>query len=232
MPRKRRFQVPGLPAHVVQRGNNRQAIFFASSDYAAYLNWLREGIERYDCELHAYVLMTNHVHLLVTPNTQEGIGQLMQYVGRHFVPYINHLYGRTGTLWEGRYKASVVQEERYLLACMRYIEMNPVRAGMVKFPAHYRWSSYRANAQGHENRLLTAHACYRALGRTLADRQEAYRVLFRNVLEPEQLKELRAAWQTGTPLGNNQFLADIERALKTKVGHARRGRPRKHGNGL
>lgn len=232
MARLPRFVLPGHPQHVIQRGNNRQECFCAESDYRFYLDKLRSASAKHGCEIHAYVLMTNHVHLLVTPNTQEGIGQLMQYVGRHFVPYINHLYGRTGTLWEGRYKASVVQEERYLLACMRYIEMNPVRAGMVKFPAHYRWSSYRANAQGHENRLLTAHACYRALGRTLADRQEAYRVLFRNVLGPEQLKELRAAWQTGTPLGNNQFLADIERALKTKVGHARRGRPRKHGNGL
>src|SRR5690348_7286923 len=157
MPRKPRFQVPGVPAHVVQRGNNRQAIFFESSDYAAYLNWLREGLKRYGCELHAYALMTNHVHLLMTPDSRDAISRTMQYVGRHFVPYINFSYGRTGTLWEGRYKASLVQEEHYLLLCMRYIEMNPVRAGMVKSPSHYRWSSYRSNAQGQEDPLVTAH---------------------------------------------------------------------------
>lgn len=232
MPRKPRFQMPGVPAHVVQRGNNRQPIFFESSDYSAYLNWLHEGLKRYGCELHAYVLMTNHVHLLITPETRDGISLAMQYVGRHFVPYINYSYGRTGTLWEGRYKASLVQEEHYLLVCMRYIEMNPVRAGMTKSPAHYRWSSYRANAQGQPDRLVTAHDRYRALGRSLADRQAAYRDLFRTVLDSGELKELRAAWLTGTPLGNDRFRDNIERVLKTKVGQARRGRPKKQQKGL
>lgn len=232
MPRKPRFQMPGLPAHVVQRGNNRQAIFFESSDYAAYLSWLGEGLERYGCELHAYVLMTNHVHLLVTPESRDGIGRLLQYVGRHYVPYINHSYGRTGTLWEGRYKASMVQEEHYLLCCMRYIELNPVRAGMVRSPAHYRWSSYRANAQGHEDKLVTTHDRYRGLSRNSTERQAVYRDLFRSVLEPGELKEVRAAWLTGTPLGNDRFRADIERALKTKVGQAHRGRPKKSRKGL
>ena len=137
MPRKPRFQLPGIPAHVVQRGNNRQAIFFDDADHRAYLSWLHEGLKRYGCELHAYVLMTNHVHFLLTPDTRDGISRLIQYVGRHYVPYINHSYGRTGTLWEGRYKASLVQEEHYLLMCMRYIEMNPVRAQMVRSPAQY-----------------------------------------------------------------------------------------------
>lgn len=232
MPRKPRFQVPGVPVHVVQRGNNRQAIFFEPSDYAAYLSWLHEALSRYDCKLHAYVLMTNHVHLLITPESRDSISRAMQYVGRHFVPYINVRYGRTGTLWEGRYKASLVQEERYLLVCMRYIEMNPVRAGMVKSPTHYRWSSYRANAQGQTDRLVTPHERYRGLGRSLEDRQTVYRDLFRNMLEPGELKDLRTAWLTGTPLGNDRFRADIERTLRIKVGQAHRGRPKKQGKGL
>ena len=232
MPRKPRFQLPGIPAHVVQRGNNRQAIFFEASDHTAYLSWLGEGLERYRCELHAYVLMTNHVHLLVTPEDRDGISRLLQYVGRHYVPYINHSYGRTGTLWEGRYKASLVQEDHYLLSCMRYIELNPVRANMVKSPAHYRWSSYRANAQGQVDRLLTTHDRYRGLGRNSSERQAVYRDLFRNVLEPDELKQVRAAWLTGTPLGNDRFRTDIERVLKTKVGQAHRGRPKKPRKGL
>ena len=232
MPRKPRFQIPAIPAHIVQRGNNRQPIFFEPADYAAYLNWLHVGLERYGCELHAYVLMTNHVHLLITPDSRDGISRAMQHVGRHYVPYINYTYGRTGTLWEGRYKASLVQEERYLLTCMRYIEMNPVRAEMVKSPAHYRWSSYRANGQGQADRMVKGHGNYLALGRTSSVRQAAYRDLFRNVLDPNDLKDIRAAWLTGTPLGNDRFRVEIERALKMKVGHARRGRPKKQRKGL
>ncbi len=187
---------------------------------------------RYGCELHAYVLMTNHVHLLLSPDTQQGISHLMQYVGRHYVPYVNRVYRRTGTLWEGRYKASLIQAERYLLVCMRYIELNPVRAGMVKSPAQYRWSSYRVNSQGHEDQLITPHDCYRALARNQAARQVAYRALFRQPLASEQLSEVRAAWSTGTPLGNDRFRATIERTLKTKVGQAQRGRPQKSVKGL
>ena len=232
MPRKPRFQLPGVPTHVVQRGNNRQPIFFAPEDYQAYLRWVSEGLGRYGCELHAYVLMTNHVHLLLSPDTRQGISHLMQYVGRHYVPYVNRVYRRTGTLWEGRYKASLIQAERYLLVCMRYIELNPVRARMVKSPAQYRWSSYRANGQGHEDQLITPHECYRALARNQAARQVAYRALFRQQPASEQLSEVRAAWNTGTPLGDDRFRATLERTLKTKVGQAHRGRPRKSIKGL
>jgi putative transposase len=128
MPRKPRFFLPGLPIHVVQRGHSREPVFFEDHDYAAYLDWLTEAAARYECAIHAYVLMTNHVHILVTPREAEAVSRMMQYVGRRYVPYINYTYGTSGSIWEGRYKASLIHDEQYLLTCMRYIELNPVRA--------------------------------------------------------------------------------------------------------
>jgi putative transposase len=157
MPRKPRFYLPSIPAHIVQRGNCRQATFFGDDDYAAYLNWLYEGAKLHDCAIHAYVLMTNHVHLLITPQDSESISQLVQYVGRHYVTYVNHAYGKSGTLWEGRHKGCLISSDDYLLACMRYVELNPVRAGMVVSPGDYRWSSYRINASGGEHAAMTPH---------------------------------------------------------------------------
>ena len=142
MPRKPRSYLPGVPAHVVQRGNNRNACFFADEDYLFYRECLSEGLRRYEVRLHAYVLMTNHVHLLLTPSDETGISCLLQHVGRLYVLYINKTYRRSGTLWEGRHKASLVDAENYLLACYRYIEMNPVAARMVEAPDQYQWSSY------------------------------------------------------------------------------------------
>lgn len=229
MPRKPRFYVAGVPVHVVQRGHSREPVFLEDGDYQAYLGWLKEAAQRYGCAVHAYVLMTNHIHLLVTPERKDSVTLMMQYVGRRYVPYINVTYGTSGTLWEGRYKASLVQDEHYLLTCMRYIELNPVRAGMVRSPGHYRWSSYRTNAAGHAQTWVTPHAEYRALGRTATSRQEAYRALFKaHVDDPVELNVIKAAWQTGTPLGNDLFKEKIERKLKCKVGQARRGRPRIH----
>ncbi len=225
MPRKPRFFLPDIPAHIVQRGHSREPVFFEDGDYHAYLNWMGEAAERYDCAIHAYVLMTNHIHLLATPRAKEGISRMMQYIGRRYVPYINYTYGTSGSIWEGRYKASLINAEQYLLACMRYIELNPIRADMVNAPGHYRWSSYRHNAQGKEDQLLIEHPLYTSLGRTKTRRCEAYKALFRVHLDEEQLKDIREAWQTGTPLGNAYFKEKIERKLKTKVGQARRGRP-------
>jgi putative transposase len=164
MPRKPRFTLPGVPQHVIQRGNNRQPCFFAEVDYRRYLDDLHASAEHYACRLHAYVLMTNHVHVLLTPMREYGIGEMMQALGRRYVYYINKTYARTGTLWEGRFKASLVDSEAYLLTCMRYIELNPVRADMVNHAGEYPWSSYGANAQDRTDALLSPHPLYTALG--------------------------------------------------------------------
>jgi putative transposase len=216
-----------MPVHIVQRGHSREPVFFEDNDYLAYLRWLKEGAERYKVDIHAYVLMTNHIHILATTGDTEGITRMMQYVGRHYVPYINHTYGSSGSIWEGRYKASLIHDEEYLLACMRYIELNPVRADMVRSPAHYRWSSYRHNGQGKEDALITPHALYLALGKTLPTRLAAYKALFKAHLDSGVLDDIRSAWQTGTPLGNDFFRQKVEARLKCKVGQARRGRPRR-----
>ncbi|MGS2724397.1 transposase [Porticoccus sp. GXU_MW_L64] len=227
MPRKPRFFIPGVPVHIVQRGHSRDPVFFEDSDYAAYLSWLEEGAKRYHCAIHAYVLMTNHVHILATPQNKDSITRMMQYVGRRYVPYVNHTYGTSGSIWEGRYKASLVSDDEYLLTCMRYIELNPVRANMVKSPAYYRWSSYRCNGQGRVNPLVTHHGLYASLGKAPTERQTAYKELFKAHLDKDVLEDIRAAWQTGTPLGSDLFKEKIEKKLGMKVGQARRGRPGK-----
>ncbi len=227
MPRKPRFIIPGVPVHIVQRGHSKDPVFFEDDDYNAYLRWLNEAASRYSVELHAYVLMTNHIHLLATPIDKDGITRMMQYIGRYYVSYINHSYGTSGSIWEGRYKSNLIQSENYLLTCMRYIELNPVRANMVRSPAYYRWSSYRYNGQGKEDDLITPHNLYILLGKRKVSRLEAYKALFKTHLEQDILTDLRAAWQTGTPLGNDYFKEMIESKLKCKVGQARRGRPSK-----
>lgn len=225
MPRKPRFFIPKIPVHIVQRGYSREPVFFDTPDYQIYLHWLQQSAERFDCAIHAYVLMTNHIHLLVTPKAKTSVGLMMQHIGRHFVPYMHHTYGSSGSIWEGRYKASLIQDEQYLLTCMRYIELNPVRAGMVKSPGAYRWSSYGFNAQGKDDATITPHAIYTALARSKPQRQQAYRDLFKAHVDDATLLAIRAAWQTGTPLGNDLFKQKIEAKLKCKVGQARRGRP-------
>ncbi len=227
MPRKPRFFLPDIPVHIVQRGHSREPVFFKDNDYRAYLGWLMEAATHYSCAIHAYVLMTNHIHILATPKDKHGISLMMQYISRRYVPYINASYGTNGTIWEGRYKASLIHDEQYLLICMRYIELNPIRADMTKSPGYYRWSSYRANTQGKEDKLLTAHPLYLSLGETNASRLEGYKVLFKAHIEEEDLKDIRAAWQTGTPLGNEYFKEKIERKSNSKVGQARRGRPKR-----
>ena len=225
MPRKPRFFLPGVPTHIVQRGHSREPVFFEDSDYVAYLDWLEEGAKRYHCQVHAYVLMTNHVHILATSQQKDSVARMMQYVGRRYVPYVNHTYGTSGSIWEGRYKASLVSDEQYLLTCMRYIELNPVRANMVKSPAHYRWSSYRCNGQGKFNSLVTPHELFLSLGEAMEARLAAYKALFKAHLDKDTLDDIRAAWQTGTPLGNDLFKEKVEKKLGMKVGQARRGRP-------
>ena len=178
MPRRPRMVVPGVPCHVITRGNDRNACFFNQADYQFYLECLKDAMDQYAALLHAYVLMTNHVHLLITPEKSESIAKVMQSVGRRFVQYINRRYRRSGTLWEGRYKSSLVLDENYVLACYRYIELNPVRACLVVYPEDYLWSSYGFNALGKYNNLLTKHESYKALGNK-NNRCNNYRELFK-----------------------------------------------------
>lgn len=201
--------------------------FSRQDDYLSYLDWLREASVRYGCKIHAYVLMTNHIHILVTPEEKNSISLMMQFVGRHYIPYINYTYGTSGTIWEGRTKSNIVHDEMYLLTCMRYIELNPVRENMVKFPDDYRWSSYHANALGKEDEIISYHPLYQSLGRSRNQRLYAYSALFKAHINEEQLDVIRASWQTGTPLGNDYFKQKVEEKLSCKVGKARRGRPTK-----
>jgi len=227
MPRQVRYKVTGIPQHVVQRGNNRQVTFYGADDYLFYLECLKEAAEKHQCDVNAYVLMTNHVHLLVTQHDKRGVGKMMQSIGRRYVQYINQAYARTGTLWEGRYKASLVQSERYLLACYRYIELNPVRARMVEHPAEYKWSSYRCHAQGEVNEVITDHELYHQLGHTGEARQRTYRSLFETHLEAGLVNEIRTCLTKCCVLGNERFRDDIEAALKIKARPVKQGRPKK-----
>jgi len=227
MPRPPRYELSGVPQHVIQRGNNRQATFFADEDYQAYLNWLSEAAVAHGCAIHAYVLMTNHVHLLVTPQEVGAIGKLMQSLGRRYVQYVNARYRRSGTLWEGRYKGALIDSERYLLTCSRYIELNPVRAGMVAHPGEYRWSSYGGNAQGQPDPVISAHAEYVALGNDDSTRQAAYRELFRQHLEPKMVDEIRTSLNQCRVYGSERFKDEIELTLQRRVRPGKAGRPRK-----
>lgn len=227
MPRKPRFYLPDIPAHIVQRGNSRQAVFYRDIDYRLYLKWLVEGANRHGCQIHAYVLMTNHVHLLMTPGATDSISKTMQHVGRKYVMYVNARYDRSGTLWEGRHKGCPVATDRYFLACMRYIELNPVRAGIVSVPYEYRWSSYHQNASGQPGGFLAVHDCYLALGDDDKQRSNAYRSLFVTSETDKLLKEVRSTVQSGTPLGDDRFRLQIENALQKRVGKTCRGRPAK-----
>ena len=177
MPRKPRMYVPGIPCHVIQRGNNRDACFFTEEDYHFYLGCLQDACKANHVDVHAYVLMTNHVHMLMTPDSTEGISRVMQSLGRRYVQHINLTYHRCGTLWESRHKASLVDAEYYLLACYRYIELNPVAAQIVDHPGAYPWSSYSTNAYGKTNELITPHPVFLQLGTSAKVRQENYREL-------------------------------------------------------
>lgn len=227
MARLPRFVIPGHPQHVIQRGNNREAIFCQDDDYSFYLEKLAAACRKFECDLHAYVLMTNHTHLLITPHTHNGISKVMQSLGRYYVQYFNYSYQRTGTLWEGRYKATLLDSEQYLLTCMRYIELNPVRAGMVSHPKDYRWSSYRSNALGEENAILSPHSVYERLGESRVERQKAYRALFKRHLGEQTLQALREATNKAWVLGNNRFQAKIAALTDRQVRPKPRGGDRK-----
>ena len=223
MPRKLRFIIPGGPVHIVQRGRSREPEFYDEADYRVYLSRLKEVAEKYQCQIHAYVLMTNHIHLLATPSDIQGITRMMQYIGRHQAPYINHTYGGSGSIWEGRYKANLVQDDRYLLTCMRYLELNPICADMVTSPEQYQWSSFHRNGRGEKRRCCDVP---QLVSQVKSNKKFKAVELFKAHVDDIGLSEIRNAWKIGTPLGNDYFHQKVESKLGCKVGQSRRGRPK------
>jgi putative transposase len=226
MPRPHRIEIPGVPLHIVQRGNNRNACFFGEIDRHFYLKCLGELARLRNCAVHAYALMTNHVHLLVTPGAPGAASALMQDLGRRYVRVVNEAHSRTGTLWEGRFKSNLVDSERYLMICHRYIELNPVRAGIVVDLADYPWSSHHHYSRGKPSPLISEHEAYLRLGTDANSRQQAFRALFEQALGEAELKKLRTAVNKGWALGSEQFVDRMEAIAGDGVRPARRGRPR------
>jgi len=233
MARKPRFNLIDVPQHVVQRGNNKQACFYSEKDYRFYLKCLAKYSEKYHCLIHAFVLMGNHVHLLVTPQKTFSVSHMMQAIGAKYVPYFNNTHERTGTLWEGRFKSNLVDTNHYLLACMRYIELNPVRAGMVTTPNEYLWSSYQTNACAKKTSLITPHPTYLALSSDKIARHANYLQLFSDALGYKQLHNIRESLNRGLVLGSDQFKERIETMTNRPVTPGKAGRPAvKEGRGF
>jgi putative transposase len=225
MPRRARMYISGLPYHVVQRGNNREACFLEPENYQFYLELWQQMSQRYGVQVHAYCLMTNHIHFLATPEKSCSLSNTLKVVGSRYAYYFNKNYGRSGTLWEGRHKSSLVQTNRYLLTCYRYIEMNPVRAEMVKRPEEYKWSSYGVNAWG-DTGWISPHDEYLALGKERHDRLCAYRALFQTELSEFDLNEVRKSVHYCQPFGDDRFKLQIESKYGIKLGQTKRGRPK------
>jgi len=226
MARLPRLTVPGYPHHVIQRGNNRQPIFSDRADYESLLSMLEENARKYGVAIHAYVLMSNHFHLLATPETAQSIPQMMQAVGRRYVRYFNQRQGRTGTLWEGRYKSTLIQGERYLLACMVYIDLNPVRGGLADAAADYPWSSHGHYIGRCHDRLITPHPLYWELGNTPFARDAAYAELVQSGISAEQQRALTDSALRGWALGEADYVAALQKRTARRVSKTRAGRPR------
>ena len=226
MSRQPRFFHPGAVLHLIQRGNNRSSVFTCATDHRFYLDCLRDASRAHDVAIHAYVLMPNHVHILASPGNAQALPRMMQSVGRRYVGRFNFLYRRAGTLWEGRYRATPVDTERYLFVCHRYIELNPVRASMVAAPADYRWSSHRANACGDDDLVVSPHPLYLALAPSTQERREVYRRSFGLPLEEGTVEAIRTATQFQWALGGAEFCARTEASTGRRPGRLAMGRPR------
>lgn len=226
MPRRPRLELPGIPLHVTHRGVNRAATFLDDEDFDLYRQWLHEALAEQKIALHAYVFMSNHVHLLLTPPAAGRLSRAMSRLGQRYVPTFNRKYGRTGTLWEGRFKSCLVDSERYLLSVYRYIELNPLRAAMVVAPEDYRWSSVHGNTGAASDRLITPHAAWLELGEAPDIRYEVYRQWLCAGLEAEDVSAIRAHMQQERALGSPRFQAMVERTLNRPVKCRPRGRPR------
>jgi putative transposase len=227
MPRHPRPIIPNVPVHITQRGNNRLPCFFSDVDYLVYLSLADTAARKSGCQIHAYALMTNHVHMLVSAKDKGGPASLMKSLGERYVQYVNRRYARSGTLWEGRYRSCLVQQERYLMVCHRYIELNPVRAGIVREPALYAWSSYRRNAHGQRSDLVTPHALYDDLGEDPVSRERAYRALFDERLTVGTLDKVRRATHGNFALGNKKFTENMAKLLGRPITPRESGRPKK-----
>ena len=227
MPRQPRLVIPGYPHHIILRGNNRSAIFYSDKDRRFFVNSIKESKEKTKSKIYAYCFMTNHVHLLVEPSTKEGMGNMIQSLGRRYVQYINKIHKRTGTLWEGRFKSSIVSKDEYLLCCSRYIELNPVRAGMVRHPIDYAWSSFSFKAEGRQDALLDEDPIYRGLGKTPREKQVNYKAMFKESIPEQTLGLIRNATQKGGIFGNKKFFEKISKLTGRSVVLRARGRPRK-----
>ena len=225
MARLPRLTLPGYPHHIIQRGNNRQPIFASNADYQMLLALLTENAVKFGVALHAYVLMSNHFHLLATPQTAEGLPQMMQAVGRRYVRYFNDTQKRSGTLWEGRYKSTVIQSDRYLLACMAYIDLNPVRAGLVAQAGDYPWSSHGHYTGQRIDKLITPHPLFWELGNTPFAREAAYAELVQSGINPVQQAALTDSALSGWALGEPDFVADLQKRTERRVSKASAGRP-------
>ncbi len=225
MARAARLVIPNQPHHVIQRGNDRQPIFHEAEDYQVFLAWLLEASRQFKVEIHAYVLMGNHLHLLVTPSDLQGLGRMMQWIGRFYVPWFNRKYERTGTLWQGRFKTSVIESERYFMLCSRYIEMNPVRATLVTHPSAHRWSSYAHHVGDTRDPLIADHPLYWALGNTPFEREASYKQLVNQAIPQDEVDNLTRAVMKGQALGSEQFKIGLENKLNRRVRPAKRGRP-------
>jgi putative transposase len=227
MARLRRLVVSNQPHHVVQRGADRQPIYRDTNDYLIFLQHLGDAAKQFGVAIHAYVLMPNHFHLLASPAEANSLARMIQWIGRKYVQYFNRKYGRTGTLWQGRYRTTVVDSERYFLVCSRYIELNPVRASLSGDAAEYPWSSYAHHAGIKPDPIITDHPLYWALGNTPFEREAAYRNLMEQALTQTEVECLRDATNKGWAFGTDEFKTTLERQTERRVKPAKRGRPRK-----
>ncbi|HUP96854.1 MAG TPA: transposase [Usitatibacter sp.] len=223
MPRRARLRIEGLPLHIVQRGHNRSVCFHAPGDYRLYLNWLEVYADEHACAVHAYALMPNHVHLLLTPERAEGASSLMKAVGQRYAQHVNRSYRRTGSVWESRFRSCIVDSDRYLLTCQRYIELNPVRAGIAAHPADYLWSSHRCNAYASPSELIRPHPVYESLGAVLHDRLNAYQSLFIHSPTHREAEQIRQATRGGFALGSETFVDRLAVELGVRPARIRRG---------
>lgn len=227
MARLPRYVVPGQPQHVIQRGNNRSPVFLGTLDFQFFLRCLLTACQKHGCLIHAYVLMTNHFHLVMTPINAVGIGRALQAVGRRYVRHFNDVHGRSGTLWEGRYRATLIDTARYLLVCQRYVELNPVRAGLSEQPEEYPWSSYQANAMGVRDPLVTPHRLYLALATNADRRLDTYRSLFQTPLDQSSMKQIREATNKGWALGEKDAFEGGRVVVNRRTKPLPAGRPRR-----